>query len=411
MKIEINNLGPIHHFEFDLEKDLHLLYGGNNVGKSFAVNVVYCVLKGIVEKSSVSMTYFSLTLDLSREERMMKTFEEYFFSNIKDSLNNTYSTFTGIQNKDGEIIIDFGKMKISIQIDESGKPFLHNVVFLEKEELYDLDPNGSKGLLNYIADFKCLITNFKQLYLLPSSKSGLYGALSGMGTILAEMSKLRNHLKSKIELPSLQEPISDFYLNLMSSDEETFNHEFVNLGKKIESAILKGSISLNKQSNKIYYLPFGKKDAIHITETASMVSELAPLVLFLKNVITLKEDEKTILIIEEPEAHLHPEIQVKLMEIFAELTKHNVKVILTSHSDFMLNKTTNMILEKSLNPDKVGVYHMEMTDKGSVVRPDMKATEEGIEDHNFMDVSTQLYEERMRILENQNAQINAAGTN
>ncbi len=125
-----------------------------------------------------------------------------------------------------------------------------------------------------------------------------------------------------------------------------------------------------------------------------MISELAPLVLYLRYVVP-KSNGNVVLILEEPEAHLHPKVQIQLMEIFAELTKHNVKVILTSHSNYMFNKLSNMLLAKEIAPEKVAVYHMEMTDKGSIVNPDMQATTEGIEDHNFADVAQKLYQERL----------------
>ena len=134
-----------------------------------------------------------------------------------------------------------------------------------------------------------------------------------------------------------------------------------------------------------------------------MISELAPLVLFLKHVIRSKTDEgKSLLIIEEPEAHLHPQVQVQMMKILGELTKHNLKIVLTSHSDFMFNKLSNMLLAKEIEPEKVAVYHMVMTEKGSIVKPDMQATEEGIEDHNFVEVSEDLYNERIHIYQELN---------
>ena len=41
MKIKIVNFGPIKEFEFDLSKKLIVTYGDNNIGKSYAMQVVY----------------------------------------------------------------------------------------------------------------------------------------------------------------------------------------------------------------------------------------------------------------------------------------------------------------------------------------------------------------------------------
>ena len=48
MKISIHCLGPIHSYEFDLDKDFHLIVGRNSVGKSYAITVVYLILKAFV---------------------------------------------------------------------------------------------------------------------------------------------------------------------------------------------------------------------------------------------------------------------------------------------------------------------------------------------------------------------------
>jgi predicted ATPase len=53
--------------------------------------------------------------------------------------------------------------------------------------------------------------------------------------------------------------------------------------------------------------------------------------------------------IEEPEAHLHPEVQVQLLKQFVELSKHNIRFIITTHSNYMFNQLNNLILSKDLN--------------------------------------------------------------
>ena len=45
MKIKIVNFGPIKEFEFDFSKKLIATYGDNNIGKSYAMQVVYLLFK------------------------------------------------------------------------------------------------------------------------------------------------------------------------------------------------------------------------------------------------------------------------------------------------------------------------------------------------------------------------------
>ena len=56
MKIKIVNFGPIKEFEFDLSKKLIVTYGDNNIGKSYAMQVVYLLFKKIIDVSTSGRT-------------------------------------------------------------------------------------------------------------------------------------------------------------------------------------------------------------------------------------------------------------------------------------------------------------------------------------------------------------------
>ena len=47
MIIELQNFGPIKSFKFDTSKDMHAIFGKNNIGKSYAISAVYLILKGL----------------------------------------------------------------------------------------------------------------------------------------------------------------------------------------------------------------------------------------------------------------------------------------------------------------------------------------------------------------------------
>ena len=68
--------------------------------------------------------------------------------------------------------------------------------------------------------------------------------------------------------------------------------------------------------------------------TSSMVSELAPVVLFLKHLV----EPGDLVILEEPESHLHPASQRQMARAIVRLVNAGVKVIITTHSDFSLLK-------------------------------------------------------------------------
>jgi predicted ATPase len=87
------------------------------------------------------------------------------------------------------------------------------------------------------------------------------------------------------------------------------------------------------------------------------------------------------------------------MEILAELTKYNMRVMLTSHSDFMFSKLGNLVLGDVIDEKDIAVYHLVMTDEGSIDAKDMHITKQEIRETNFADVSEDLYDERLELIE------------
>ena len=69
-----------------------------------------------------------------------------------------------------------------------------------------------------------------------------------------------------------------------------------------------------------------------------MVSELAPMVLHLRHMI----EPGNVLIVEEPESHLHPATQVAFTRQLAALVEAGIRVIVTTHSEWLLEKLANI---------------------------------------------------------------------
>ena len=88
-----------------------------------------------------------------------------------------------------------------------------------------------------------------------------------------------------------------------------------------------------------------------MSNSSAMVSELAPLVLFLRGAVGPGD----LLIIEEPESHLHPAAQTKIAQTLARLVRAGVYVVITTHSNWLLQQIGNLIREGELR--KQGESH------------------------------------------------------
>ena len=133
---------------------------------------------------------------------------------------------------------------------------------------------------------------------------------------------------------------------------------------------------------------------------------LAPVVLFMRGVIRIGDT----LVIEEPEAHLHPAAQTRMAVTLARLVRAGVRVLVTTHSDWLLKEIANLMREGALaeqtgtrkrestlpsmlHPDEVGVwlFRQGRADQGSTVQEIPFDRSEGVEPPEYDDVAEQLY--------------------
>jgi len=73
----------------------------------------------------------------------------------------------------------------------------------------------------------------------------------------------------------------------------------------------------------------------------------------------LSAEKGDLLIIENPESHLHPRGQAKLGELFARAANDGVQIIIESHSDHLFNGIRVAVKNKLINNEDVSVFYFE----------------------------------------------------
>ena len=187
----------------------------------------------------------------------------------------------------------------------------------------------------------------RKRYYLPAARSGIMQSHRVIASSLVTRAT-RAGLESSSELPTLSGVIADFMQQIILYEERERPDDGMNhIADALESDVLAGQI-ITKPSPTGYpefrYRPQETKEDISLTRSSSMVSELAPFVLFLRGVVHPGDT----LIIEEPEAHLHPAAQTGIALILARLVRAGVRVLVTTHSDWLLKEIANLMHEGEL---------------------------------------------------------------
>lgn len=77
----------------------------------------------------------------------------------------------------------------------------------------------------------------------------------------------------------------------------------------------------------------------------------------------LAAEKGDLLIIENPESHLHPQGQAKIGELLAKAASGGVQIIVESHSDHLLNGLRVAVKNKCINKDDVSIFYFERTEE------------------------------------------------
>jgi hypothetical protein len=162
----------------------------------------------------------------------------------------------------------------------------------------------------------------------------------------------------------------------------------------LESA-LSGHIELSegRGTTEVRYAMTGLAERLSMPLSSALVSELAPLLLVLRGAYPLH-----LLVLEEPESHLHPKLQRIVARALVRLVRKGVVVVVTTHSETFCQQINNFIKLGSLPDDarqrahtrlgyeeadyllaeEVAGHRFDVADDGKTRVSELKRTESGI---------------------------------
>ena len=253
---------------------------------------------------------------------------------------------------------------------------------------------------------------------LPAARSGFMQSHLVISSAIVGMAT-RGGIQSLPEIPILPGAIADFLSNLLLlSDRQARRgirrarrrvHQSHEIVKHIEQTVLQGDVKFQNDTGstnpKIIYSPHNLSMDLPLNRASAMVSELAPLVLYLRDMVHPGD----LLVIEEPEAHLHPAAQTHMASTIARIVRMGVDVVVTTHSDWLIQALGNLVrlgeltakgdagvstegADDWLLAEEIGVWEFKPdADRGSTVEEIEFDWDQGLDPPEYQYVVEQLY--------------------
>ena len=228
--------------------------------------------------------------------------------------------------------------------------------------------------------------------------------------IIIDKKMLSRRVKNESDISKTQ---SEVLYNLININSDNKGY-FYDLGCEFDKEFSGILVDVEEKGfiNDITYNEIDSGNSISSKILSTSIHEMTLFSLYLKYV--LKKGD--LLIIEEPEAHLHPKNQRLLVKYFIFAINMGLNIIMTTHSDYIIEQLNNYIRlgnvkdefykdhdnyskNQIIDFNKIKLYHFKQSDNNTFSSSEVPINFTGFYDKNFNEVIDDLCDETENIID------------
>jgi len=356
--LRITNFAGLKKVSIDV-KSMTVLIGPQASGKSICAKLLY-FFKGFFEEilSACEEDNDKRTLDKNYKNR----FVEYF---PRESWNKGEFSIKYLIDDDWMQIIKENGKSLKFSYSKGIVKLISKCRSLISKERKENDERISskyrysarKVSLDYYRLIREMFGNqasFNQVFV-PAGRSFFANLQSSIFSFLREARSLDPFL---VEFGSFYENYKRSYIRYTSREDKKTSSKRIKDADKLISEILKGKYVREKDQD---YLLHGDARKVNLLNASSGQQETLPLLIIIRTLLYRRVEFQlgATLYIEEPEAHLFPTAQKKVIELLSTLFGFNgrrFQFVITTHSPYNISSLNNLIeagrLRSQINDEK-----------------------------------------------------------
>lgn len=391
MKLYLENFAKIKKANIELN-GITVIAGPNNTGKSTVGKALYCIFNSFYDLDKklnnekvnkiINIIYKSLRINLAMKNidlRIIEIIEKFsqeisLIENIsKDELQDNLkkllevSYFDKLQDNEIEIIAEEIMQVNSITKESLNKAVLNRYFSSEfKSQINNVNKENDKAKLRLEIKNKILEISFEKNSIIDIKNDININTDAIYIDSPFVMDDINSYYRSKNTNNHRISLINKLTEKKQDSVENIFD-EIIN-NKKLENVMSKLSVvATGKFKDLDFDIGYQEKDYIKPIYVSNLSTGLKNFTILQRLIENGYIVENGLLILDEPEIHLHPEWQIIFAEILVILHRDiNLNILLNTHSPYFLN-ALEVYSAKYKIEEKCKYYSFELKDKDIII--------------------------------------------